>query len=300
MNRQRGFTASVFAWTLILTIGTQWSVPAAPVSAAEVVFNLLQASEGGIGEELEDNAAPQSATVDGVKITALDWTDRLNLGELNATQSGFGLNAAGTGDTTDGFDPDEFWTFHFDRPGYIAQIDFANFNSLGEDTAELTIDGQTPLSVTGADASQSVWTPAPGTIIFAADQKITLRAVGSETSTLDWWKIESITVNVDDLPGDFNGDGQVTTADVNPFVLALTDRAAFETARPDIDVLAAGDLDSSGSFDLGDVQLFLALITPASTSTQTPEPSSLCGLAIGNVILLLGPARRRRAPPRPG
>lgn len=79
-------------------------------------------------------------------------------------------------------------------------------------------------------------------------------------------------------PGDMNGDGAINDADVNPFVLALTDRAAYESAYPGIDADATGDVNGSGGFDLGDVKDFRALLGPPlatagpSSGASVPEP----------------------------
>ncbi len=102
----------------------------------------------------------------------------------------------------------------------------------------------------------------------------------------------SITIVPPPVRGDMTGDGLVNLADVPAFVLALTDRGAYDAAFPLINTDAAGDIDGSGIFDLGDTGLFSGLFGgPASASAQAvPEPGTL-SLA---VVLLMGIAIRQR------
>lgn len=93
--------------------------------------------------------------------------------------------------------------------------------------------------------------------------------------------------------GDMNGDGSVDEGDVNPFVLALTDRAAYEAAYPGVDADIVGDIDGSSTLNLGDVKGFTALLASgsgAASASALPEPSTF-GLA---ALVLLGLAQRRR------
>lgn len=88
--------------------------------------------------------------------------------------------------------------------------------------------------------------------------------------------------------GDFDGDGYVTVADVNPFVLALTDRDEFENAYPNVDADFVGDMDGNGVFNLGDVSLFKAAVSGASSGTgiAVPEPTSCLLLTLAFVAWL--------------
>ena len=61
-------------------------------------------------------------------------------------------------------------------------------------------------------------------------------------------------------PGDLNCDHAVDFGDINPFVLALTDPAAWQTAYPDCP-LANGDVNADGTFDFGDINPFVVLLT---------------------------------------
>jgi len=61
-------------------------------------------------------------------------------------------------------------------------------------------------------------------------------------------------------PGDLNCDGTVDFGDINPFVLAETDLAAWQAAYPGCPV-ANGDINGDGSVDFGDINPFVALLT---------------------------------------
>ncbi len=62
------------------------------------------------------------------------------------------------------------------------------------------------------------------------------------------------------LPGDLNCDGSVSFADINPFVLILSDRAAWTATYPDCPV-ANGDIDGDSIVGFGDINPFVALLT---------------------------------------
>ena len=61
--------------------------------------------------------------------------------------------------------------------------------------------------------------------------------------------------------GDTNCDGVVDLFDIDPFVLALTNPAAYMTAFPNCHVEQA-DADGSGTVDLFDIDAFVSLLTP--------------------------------------
>lgn len=63
------------------------------------------------------------------------------------------------------------------------------------------------------------------------------------------------------LVGDLNGDRLVSLSDVGPFVLALTDPAAYAVAFPSIDASDIGDLNADGALTVADIGPFVALLT---------------------------------------
>jgi hypothetical protein len=61
--------------------------------------------------------------------------------------------------------------------------------------------------------------------------------------------------------GDMNCDGVISSADIEPFVLALVEPAAYAGAYPQC-MVANGDVNADGIIDGGDVQAFLGLLMP--------------------------------------
>ncbi len=59
--------------------------------------------------------------------------------------------------------------------------------------------------------------------------------------------------------GDLNCDGVLDFGDINPFVLTLTDPAAYEATFPNCDILNA-DIDGDGTVDFADINPFVALL----------------------------------------
>lgn len=78
--------------------------------------------------------------------------------------------------------------------------------------------------------------------------------------------------------GDMNGDGGVNDADVPLFVLALTDRLAYETAQPEIDADVIGDFDGNGKLDLGDIAGFKSAAFGLASARANVVPEPGCAL----------------------
>ena len=62
------------------------------------------------------------------------------------------------------------------------------------------------------------------------------------------------------VQGDLNCDGAVNVFDIDPFVLALTDAAAYEEAYPDCNIYA-GDCNDDGYVNSFDIDPFVTLLT---------------------------------------
>jgi len=60
--------------------------------------------------------------------------------------------------------------------------------------------------------------------------------------------------------GDMNCDGQVGFADINPFILAITDPIIWQATYEGCP-LANGDINNDGVFNFGDINPFIALLT---------------------------------------
>lgn len=61
--------------------------------------------------------------------------------------------------------------------------------------------------------------------------------------------------------GDMNCDGLVSVSDIGPFVLAVTDPAAYSAAFPNCDIVN-GDINGDGFVSVGDIGPFVALLAP--------------------------------------
>ena len=64
-------------------------------------------------------------------------------------------------------------------------------------------------------------------------------------------------------PGDMNCDSVVDFGDINPFVLALSNPAAYSAAYPACDI-ANGDVNGDESVDFGDINPFVGLLSGPS------------------------------------
>ena len=62
-------------------------------------------------------------------------------------------------------------------------------------------------------------------------------------------------------PGDLNCDGLVDILDIDPFILALFDRAGYAQRYPDCDINLA-DLNGDGVVDAFDIEPFIQLLFP--------------------------------------
>ena len=95
--------------------------------------------------------------------------------------------------------------------------------------------------------------------------------------------------------GDLNGDGLVNLDDAGPFMLALTDRSAYDAQYQTVDADILGDMDLSGTFDVGDISALSLLLSPSSasaTSPAVPEPSSLVLVLLGAAGVMVSSRRR--------
>ena len=118
-------------------------------------------------------------------------------------------------------------------------------------------------------------------------------ADGQDPFSLDYALAWQIMTEPAVLLGDMNLDGVVDTADVAPFVLALTDP---ETYKSQFDVtqatmIALGDINQDGVFDTADVAPFVQLLV-GGDSTTVPEPGSLALLSLSGLLLLRRRPRR--------
>jgi hypothetical protein len=98
------------------------------------------------------------------------------------------------------------------------------------------------------------------------------------------------------LPGDFNDDGVVNTADINPFILALTNIQAWEDQNP-YTLVSKVDFNGDGVINTADINLFIQTLT-SQGGTQDgegaiiPEPSA-AGILLLACLWSVSMTRRR-------
>jgi hypothetical protein len=85
-------------------------------------------------------------------------------------------------------------------------------------------------------------------------------------------------------PADMNGDGQVNNQDIAPFVLALTDPAAFAQQFPGINPSIIGDLTGDGALNNQDIAPFVALLTGAKPAFPSPVATPARAFSLTPII----------------
>ena len=74
------------------------------------------------------------------------------------------------------------------------------------------------------------------------------------------------------LPGDLNGDGALTNADIDPFLLALFDPSAYALAYPLLDPDLLGDFNGDNALTNADIDGFIGAIFGVSDSRFNALP----------------------------
>jgi hypothetical protein len=123
-----------------------------------------------------------------------------------------------------------------------------------------------PASVTGAPAVGSRW-------ILPLDETLTLElpthrgVIGEDAYEF------AFTVSPSAMLGDMDGDGNVDFDDIPPFVLGLSDPAAYEDMF-EVTPLLNGDTDADGNFDFDDIPGFVTILDSGGLQA-VPEPATL-------------------------
>ena len=101
---------------------------------------------------------------------------------------------------------------------------------------------------------------ASATNVVLGTVTVEIPGFGQHTVQIDGIQL---TVNLSATPlplGDVNCDGAVNFADIDPFVLALTDPLTYAQSYPECDSLL-GDVNDDGALNFGDIDPFVALLT---------------------------------------
>jgi hypothetical protein len=107
---------------------------------------------------------------------------------------------------------------------------------------------------------------APTTLLAVGTAKAYLKldTSGLETPAAGVvWNLNGSVAIFNSLPvdiGDLNCDGVTDFADINPFVLRLSNPTEYFNAYPGCPILN-GDINTDGSVDFGDINPFVALLT---------------------------------------
>jgi hypothetical protein len=140
----------------ILVRGVLLLLVSAIYSEAQTSIFDFRNQTAGIGFNLNGQTTG-SSSVNGVTLTATRFPDGL----FNLTASGFGVNAAASGDDTDEFDPGEGFTFSFSTDIILNSLNVTSFGATssglisfngGSAIASITATGLTSLSSTFVSA----------------------------------------------------------------------------------------------------------------------------------------------------
>ncbi len=137
--------------------------------------------------------------------------------------------------------------------------------SNGSDTAwvdelEISSDNTTwtdIIALTGVGDTSTPWTPSTET----SDCRVRVRANYGPGAYGVWDTSDAdFTVAAAGQVGDLNCDGQINNADIDPFVLAITDPATYGTLYPECDI-NYGDCNDDGLVNNADIDSFVALLS---------------------------------------
>lgn len=157
------------------------------------------------------------------------------------------------------------------------------------DMSDIAPDGQTPIhELTLYDGDQ----PTTLLALLGNDYRADLRfGTDDDGEIYVLTKRDGLIRRMVFIPdaGDFSGDGVITTQDINPFVLALTNPAGYAAAYPDWP-LALLDLNGDGHVDTGDIGPFvIALVGSAGAGSGqaavVPEPAGVLCMLVGTCAL---------------
>jgi hypothetical protein len=138
----------------------------------------------------------------------------------------------------------------------------------GIDQVVFTLRPESPsLGVLGVGSADLLTTSGLGITVYATAQELGLRPT-DHVDMVDFAPCDDVLHCIDDwaigfnrrLPGDMNCDGRVDNFDIDPFVLAISDPAAYESAYEECNIYA-GDVDGDGYLNNFDIDPFVRLIS---------------------------------------
>lgn len=131
-------------------------------------------------------------------------------------------------------------------------------------------------------------------------------AVGTQvTNTVTALKIgttySDVVPSINYMPGDFNRDGAVTTADVAAMQQALSSLSSYQTSKglTSLQLLSIGDINGDGKITNADLQAFTSELannamngpTGSGSLTAVPEPASLVPFLLGAAAIAIARGR---------
>jgi Dockerin type I domain/PEP-CTERM motif len=177
----------------------------------------------------------------------------------------------------------------------LGGIRFDNTGGLANITGEVTnrFGGDLGSTLVFADAKSNS-TTSLDTLDFAPQSEVSVisNVFIQGLSTTDAINLASFTQSFSQtgpavLPGDFNHDKAVDTADIQAMLTALTDLKAYQAAHglSDDALVLLGDLNGDGKIDNTDLQSLITLVANnfggGSSLATVPEPATLTLSVIG-------------------
>ena len=167
---------------------------------------------------------------------------------------------------------------------YTGQAEFiskANLNNVTDPDAVVSLGGNLTLHITLADNGEPGASVDSIGISLWKSNELWFSSNWDGASTveqlLDGGNIQVHTFDYDLSPGDMNADSLVNMGDVAPFVQALVNPATFAANHRGVNADVTGDVDTSGTFDLGDLGAFPSLFVGAAAASSTATSSSGSG-----------------------
>jgi len=138
-------------------------------------------------------------------------------------------------------------------------------------TIDVSNDGTSWTSVwdsLGMGYNEAAWSPQAYDIHAVADRQAAVyvrwgMGPTDYSVTYPGWNIDDVEIwgiVHPTVAGDLNCDGEVTFADINPFVQIMTDLPGWQAANPDCP-LSNGDINGDGQVGFADINPFVSLLT---------------------------------------